>query len=595
MVVEAVRDQGPLAKMSTPLASARFRSGATRAERAKDTFVVLGLVAVGVGLPVLLGAVSGALTIPHNDDFNYRRVALGLYQTGHVELTGWTVMSLIGQLVTVEPVLWVAGGASWAFAAATALFAVLAILAGYVILRRVLSVLPAAFAALGLLFFPGFLLNTTSFMTDVPALAGEMVCLAFGATALSKSGWSRGRWLTASLAAGCFAFSIREFALAAPVAILIVAAVGDGSHFRRYCLAGIVVVAICGAIYYLTANLPGQGSATLLADPPLSSYSVDRVRRAAATLALVLSPALIVAAVNWSNRWSAVGAVVGLVAGLLVYSAEIVRLATTGTVSRLLVGNLLEPDGAPGGFGVLAGDRPLLFTPPLWDIMNVAALVAVIGALAIAGSGIGSWLRRVGLDRERLAVWLGSTAGLLAIFALLYGAGLIAFGLVASMFDRYLWPLVVPLSALLLKPSRFVERAAIRRVASGLATMLMTTLAATSIALLLNADAFGAARWRMGELAVSRGLARETVDAGMEWVGYHARGLATVGASPTRTEMWYDAWWPSFHLCAMVSSSLLEIPDFRLEHADIDAYRLLLFDGPEEGLYLYRVAGPGCP
>jgi hypothetical protein len=45
----------------------------------------------------------------------------------------------------------------------------------------------------------------------------------------------------------------------------------------------------------------------------------------------------------------------------------------------------------------------------------------------------------------------------------------------------------------------------------------------------------------------------------------------------------------------MVSSSLLEIPDFRLEHADIDAYRLLLFDGPEEGLYLYRVAGPGCP
>jgi hypothetical protein len=33
---------------------------------------------------------------------------------------------------------------------------------------------------------------------------------------------------------------------------------------------------------------------------------------------------------------------------------------------------------------------------------------------------------------------------------------------------------------------------------------------------------------------------------------------------------------------------------FRLEYADIDAYRLLLFDGPQEGLYLYRVANPGC-
>jgi hypothetical protein len=177
---------------------------------------------------------------------------------------------------------------------------------------------------------------------------------------------------------------------------------------------------------------------------------------------------------------------------------------------------------------------------------------------------------------------------------LLYGAGLIAFGLVASMFDRYLWPLVVPVSALLLQQPLVPERAVIRRLGVSFASLSMTALAATSLALLLNSDAFGVARWRMGELAVARGLARDTVDAGMEWVGYHATGTAEVGATASTTEMWYDAWWPSFRLFAIVSSSLLDVRGFRLEYADIDAYRLLLFDGPQEGLYLYRVANPGC-
>jgi hypothetical protein len=567
-----------------------------------DTLAVVALVAVGVGLPALIGAVSGSLTIPHNDDFNYRRVALGLYQSGDVQLTGWTVMSLIGQLVSVQPVLWISGGATWAFAATTALFGVVVTAASYGLARRVLSVPRSIFAVLGLTFFPGFLLNTTSFMTDVPALAGEIACLALGAIALTRPEPTRWRWLTASLVAGCFAFSIREFALAAPVSVLVVAAIADRSHVRRYALAGLGVVAACGAIYVITANLPGQGSATLLADAPFSFFSVQRVRRGAATLALVLSPALLVAAVNW-RRWKLPDLGLGLLVGLVVYFGEITTIATTLTVPRLLVGNLLEPDGAPGGFGVLAGARPLLFTPPAWDILNLAALAAAVGGFGILGSVIGRAARRGDLrDGERIRAWLGSTAGLLALFAVLYGTGLVAFGLVASMFDRYLWPLAVPLGALLLLRSGAADAsrtgaadaAVARRVGLGVAAFVMTVLAATSVALLLNSDAFDVARWRMGEFAVASGHARNTVDAGMEWVGYNARGTADVGVVPTPREMWYDAWWPSFRLCAIVSSSPLDIPGFRLEHADIQAYRLLLFGGPEEPLYLYGVAGPGC-
>jgi hypothetical protein len=58
--------------------------------------------------------------------------------------------------------------------------------------------------------------------------------------------------------------------------------------------------------------------------------------------------------------------------------------------------------------------------------------------------------------------------------------------------------------------------------------------------------------------------------------------------------MWYDAWWPSFRLCAMVSSSPLDVAGFQLQAADVEAYRLILFAGPQEPLYLYRVSGPDC-
>lgn len=563
---------------------------------AKDAGVVLALIAVGVVLPAFLAVWSGSFNISHNDDFNYRRIALTLFQTGQVQLTGWTVMSLIGQLASVQPILWISGGASWAFGLTTAAFGVAAIVAGYFLARRVLSVPAATFATLALLFFPGFLLNSTSFMTDVPALAGELGCLALATVALGRSGTARWRWLTASLAVGCFAFSIREFAVAAPVAVLLVAAAQEGAHYRRYAVAGLVVLAACGGIYLITANLPGQGSVSLLADAPLSSLSIDRVRLAGSTLALVLSPALVVAATGWWRSWRLVDAVVGLVIGVALYNAEIVQLITSGIVPTMMVGNLIDRNGAPGT-GVLAGDRPILIGPPLWDILNAVALAAVVGACILLASAIGRALRGAGEPRpRRLTDLVGSTAGLLATFALLYGLGLVAFGLVASTFDRYLWPLAIPLAALLLRAGgRHSVRASIRLPAFAAAAVLGLGLVATSFALVLNSDAFDSARWQMGDYAVAAGVAPGSVDAGMEWVGYNATGVATVGAAPTSSEMWYDAWWPSFQPCAVVSSSPLTLPGFRLLHADIEAYRLLLFEGPQETLYLYRVDAPGCP
>ena len=75
---------------------------------------------------------------------------------------------------------------------------------------------------------PGFAANTTTFLTDVPAVAAASVTLWLGLQALYRPHRHSGLlWVVGAVAAGFFAFSIREFAIAAPVAVLLAALLRD--------------------------------------------------------------------------------------------------------------------------------------------------------------------------------------------------------------------------------------------------------------------------------------------------------------------------------------------------------------------------------
>ena len=549
---------------------------------------MLALVAIGVGLPLVLGGISGALVVAQNDDWTYRRIAQILFETGQVHLFGLAM--LLGQVLVVQPFLWVANGDAWAFAAATASFAVVGIVAGYLLVRRLLPFPRAMVALLSLVFVPGFLLYSTSFMTDVPALSAESLCLCLGAVALARSGSSRWRWLIASLVAGFFAFTIREFALAAPVAVLIAAAAAGMGRARSFWVAGFVAIAACGVMYLVFAQKPDVGTAQ--ASSAESLFLANRTRFGIATLALTLSPSLVIALASWWRRWRLLDLAGGAIVGAWMFGDVVGTLVRGEGIPWVLIGNVLEPTGTLGD-QLMAGGRPFLYPPQAWDVLNAIALVSTIIAFGIVGAALGAIVRHpASITRTRLSAGLGSTAGLLATFSVLYGAGLVAFGLIFGMLDRYQWPLAVPLSALLLiRPDVTVSPVA-RRPAYGVAGAIMLILAATSLVLLLNRDAFDAARWRMADAAVALGIPAENVDAGFEWVGYHLPGIA--GLNWTATPGPYYRWFP-FHACAVVSSSLLDQPGFRLEKIDTEAYRLLLFDGWQYPLYLYRVSAPGCP
>ena len=78
----------------------------------------------------------------------------------------------------------------------------------------------AGLAVLLTVLVPGFMLYTTAYMTEVPAFAMEVSSLAIGAIAIHRSsGRHRWIWLIVSLAVGCYAFAIREYAIAAPIAV----------------------------------------------------------------------------------------------------------------------------------------------------------------------------------------------------------------------------------------------------------------------------------------------------------------------------------------------------------------------------------------
>jgi hypothetical protein len=557
------------------------------------------LLGVGVIVPLVLGAIAGSLLIPHNDDPAFRRIALDLNQAGRLQLNGWSAMTLVGQIVYAQPFLWVSGGAAWGFVAAACVLAVAGIAAAFLLARRVLSVPRATLAVLAVLLVPGFLVQTTNFMTDVPTWGVALLCLLLGSVSLERGGdW---RWFAASLAVGCFGFSIREFAAGALGAVVLVHAFSPAIRQRNFWIWSIVAAAACLGIYALKIHL-NAGYPSL--EPHLSKRSLVPLEQGFATLSLFVLPAVGVAAGSWWRRWHLVDALIG--AGAL---AVVERNYVLSSSPNLVLGNMFSRTGSLGS-DVLMGDRPDLFPAQAWNAVEFTAVAASLAFAAVIGASLGLWLRGRWLayrQRGRRALVPGTptTWTLIEVYAIAMGLGLVAFSFLVQSFDRYLWPLVLPVYALALRPmDGRPEPAAsppgpgLRRILaaapSALAILLGIAMTVGSAATLANADAYDAARWHAGDVAVSHGYPAGTVDAGFEWVTFNADGNATTNPRPAFGP-WYETKWSSFHLCVLVSNSEVSGAPVRLELMDTAAYRQFLI-GPTKTLYLYRVVGDSaCP
>ena len=552
-----------------------------------DSVLLTGLLALGVGLPVVMGLVAGSLEIPRNDDWVYRRIALELAQTGVLALHGVTTM-MFGQIVVSQPFLWLSGLQPWGFVAAGIVFAAGAVVCSYLLARQFLPPLRAAIATSLLLLFPAYLAYATSFMTDVPAVAAQFACLAFGAVALRRRPiW--GRWLLGSAALGCLAFSIREFAIAAPASVVLSVICAEPRRLRHWALA-IAVIGFCGLLYLLK-SAPGQDSGILVGTGALylSTYAVS-------SMSLVLLPAALIGGMSWRHHWRRRDVVIGAELGLLLVGIRLVQWFRDGVMPPVLLGNPASPWGAPG-ISYLIGGRPLLFGELAWAMLGLLALAATVIVLAVGAGIVGAYLRRCHGSLRAMIKQLGSPIGPLMLFPLGVVVGLTIYGRQFALFERYYWPLVVPLATLLMYRPRCHSPLAAgaafhwKLALAASITALYAVISIVSLIFMVNSFAFDSARWHAGERLVQLGVRPDDVDAGYEWVGDHQPDLpGSYEILPIQT--FYDTLWPGRRECGIVTSQQKGPTGAAL--IGTVGYSLLLFAGPEEVLYLYRVTSPDC-
>ncbi len=596
-----------------------------------DAVAVVGLVLLGVAAPALLALWTHSLGIPRNDDWAFRRVLLGFVRTGNYSLVGWGSMTLVGQVLWSAPFVLVLGARPWVPSLSVAVLAAAGLVGSYLLARGQLSRAKAGGAVLLLVALPGFALSTADFMTDVPSLSAEMVCLLLGALALRSSGRAQLLWLASSMAAGVFGFSIREFDLAAPVAVLVSLAWSEWQRAKACALFAAALAVACGTVYLWSAGLPGA-QPKLLGLPTAISW--ETLGGAYFTLSFMVSPVVPGAIVRWGvlGRGQPGGRLAAVLAATAVLAVG--GLLVTGR-HPLFIGNYLDRQG-PGGDRVLAGTRPELFPGLVWTGFKVLALAsgaALAAVLAKTAWGAARrwrrWLRphpqrpqpqlegdsRMG-ERRLVLLFTGASA------ALLTGYDLFAR---APFWDRYLWPVAFGVAVLALgaptetllagtagRLRRQLRAAHVaRRPRAGLplqalarhlgrwgwraATFLAAlVVGATTVALTLNSDSYDAARWSAGRQLAEAGYPVGAIDAGIEWVGSHTAALARPGrvvAGAPAYEQWYVQMFRGASECAVVSASPLLSPSIHL--MTTLSYDEIAFARPER-LYLYAVDNRGC-
>ena len=492
--------------------------------------VVAAIAIVGVAgvVPLVVAHHFGAFGIPRNDDWVYLRAAFQLAHDGTLDGANWISANTVGQLVASVPVVWVFGESIRALQAATLVAGVIGVFAVFDLGRRMLSFGRSLFVALLVAVGPLWAALAASAMTDVPALACAMVCLALGARSL-RVGASR-VLLPAALVVGFVGFTVREYAIAAPLAIVIVAFAcrdersSDESRVGpRTLLVTTVVFFVAAAVFYAwRLTLPHWYSHVLHAPGPTELWvAQDELARAAIVVGLLVLPAVVLAGPLRAVRVAHARA--PRTTGLL--------LVATGLWLALSIERHWEPERVlgPGNYvssrgalrlDTITGERHLLFDRPVLVSLAVLGACSVLGLVALAIPVIAGLQGRV---RDR-RVWLTPSEGAVALVALAacgYAATFSVSTLVEqAMFDRYLLP-IVPLVAILALRCEPTHPGARRVGRVRAATVAFVGLAALGAVFALNAASFDGTKWKVAEQARSVTGRATDVDGGYEWTGYH--------------------------------------------------------------------------
>lgn len=509
----------------------------------RSELVLAGTAATMVGAGYLLvAAAHGALGAARNDDWVYYRSAFRFAREGSFTPYGSTTM-LVGQDVLAAPVIMVFGPRIVPLQVFTAAMGVVALVLTYVLIRGALGVAWSAVAVATVALGPVFGSLSASFMTEVPAYLFVVLTLL--------AGWYAVRhrfsvpWLALALAAGFAAFTIREYSVAAVVAVVLVAALRARSESVR-ALGVVVVLALAWlgavtAVYLWRRSVPGAGAVAIALVP-----RTPDIVKGFFTLAVFTFPTVL--AVSPRRLWSVVRRrplVPVLVVGVIALAwVEVLRLFQPAP----FIGNYLTRYGSYSE--VLPGSTPVVYPPVVWGALAVLALASGIVMVLVAVLRL---LSINGAEARRLVAPPpgGTTTPTLLLAVFVVGYLLVwvvsALYLGAPVFDRNLTPVVPATVALTVLAGRHLgvlRRRSVAPVAAGLVVLAVVGLVTVDA----SATSDGA-RWRLAEKVELLGYPAGSIDGGYEWFGLHREGEAT-GTPLGGERRWWRELFPASPICA---------------------------------------------
>lgn len=498
------------------------------------------VTAVLIGGPLAIAWLTGSLRIPHNDAWSHSKIAQTFARTGEIQLLGWNRSSLVGQIVILGPL----GSSVAAQQLFVAFCGAVALILTYFLVRPRAGHRYALLSAITLGVVPEYGLLSTSYMTDIPALAGMLLSLWTGDLAVRRGGT---RWLVLSLGAGLWGVTIREQSIAIPVAVIVCVWSRYRSGRVRTLALSIVFAVLMVAFELWRRSLPGD-------DPP--GFAGIHLRPIVVVafgsifmLGLYLLP--VTASLSRFRRWRRISWLAGSI--LLLTGVGLVLFRH---VYLMRLGNYL---GRTVAYGAASTNPPTVIPIAVWAPV---ILGLVVGGALLAGITCSGRLRREPL------LWL---AGSLVIMGTLAQA---AVG--QDIFSRYLL-ILIPIGAAIFGHSIGVPR-------FGVGLAIAAILASFSLVLTAATYSYDSARWAAAEQLVSRGVPATDIDAGLEWVGTHASGRYHANL-PARedADAWYVRAFEGSRACYIIAGE----PIVRRTAVETFKYTALGWFGSAE-LYVYR-------
>ena len=514
------------------------------------------IVLVAVGVPLAIRFRIGP--IPENDDWSYIKSALAMHHGDGVELQGFAQMFLVGQLVAVQPFLWVFGDRIGAFDLFGAVATIAWLWLVFITVRRVVDGRRALLVVCVAAAWPGLGLLSTSFMTDAPFAA---LCWAELYIAVRAFESARRLLLVPTFAIALVAFTFREQSIAVVVAVAVYAVFhrSRARAFRRFAVAGTVgTVIVCVVFEHLRRNLPHAD----VAPYGLSSFDVsrgiDNTVRAVFTLGLALSP-LVFRFLMVGRRYRdqprpvLIGCAATLVVGVVLVALPSHSVLVDNYVSR------------PGGYpNAVVGTAPEVVNPVVWAVVQA---VAVLSTAVLIGAAVrhAGWLRTVRTEIDRATPERGLPFLFGALLGLLY-VGLSFLG--ERQYDRYLLP-VLPIAGLaLVRHERPATEPPPRRAVAAGPIALVALLYLVGSVLTYSTLVRDRTVWDAATQLTDAGTPSTLINAGSDWNGFHATTAVDRDAVKNENDAYLGDFWiqrfPRSSDCYLVTASPISGPTWHL-------------------------------